>query len=50
MGDNLVPNGLWWQGFLLPVEISRIIMHEADGPNAVVGFLDAEPKPPDRAL
>ena len=30
------------QGFLLQVEISEIIMHEADEPNAVVDFLDAE--------
>jgi hypothetical protein len=30
------------QGFLLQVEISEIIVHEADEPNAVVDFLDAE--------
>jgi hypothetical protein len=30
------------QGFLLQVEVSQIIMHEADEPNAVVDFLDAE--------
>jgi len=44
MGDNLVPNGLsmWLQGFLLQVEISQIIVHEADEPNAVVDLLDAE--------
>jgi len=30
------------QGFLLEVEVSRIIVHEADEPNAVVDFLDAE--------
>ena len=42
MGDNLVPNGLseGLQGFLLLVEVSRISMHEADEPNAVVDFLD----------
>jgi hypothetical protein len=44
MGDNLVPFGVveGLQGFLLQVEISQIIMHEADEPNAVVDFLDAE--------
>jgi hypothetical protein len=30
------------QGFLLQVEISQIIVHEADEPNAVVDLLDAE--------
>jgi len=30
------------QGFLLQVEVSEIIVHEADKPNAVVDFLDAE--------
>jgi hypothetical protein len=30
------------QGFLLQVEVSKIIMHEADEPNAVIDFLDAE--------
>jgi hypothetical protein len=30
------------QGFLLQVEVSKIIMHEADEPNAVVDLLDAE--------
>jgi hypothetical protein len=30
------------QGFLLQVEISQIIVHEACEPNAVVDFLDAE--------
>lgn len=30
------------QGFLLQVDISQIIVHEADEPNAVVDFLDAE--------
>ena len=39
MGDNLVPNGL---GFLLEVEVSEIIVHEVDKPNAVVDLLDAE--------
>jgi hypothetical protein len=38
MGDNRVPNGLsrGCRGFLLQVEISKIIVHEADEPNAVV--------------
>ena len=31
------------QGFLLQVEVSKIIVHEADEPNALVDFLDAEP-------
>nr|WP_194295367.1 hypothetical protein [Bradyrhizobium brasilense] len=30
------------QGFLLQVEVSQIIVHEADEPNAVIDFLDAE--------
>ena len=30
------------QGFLLQVEVSKIIVHEAGEPNAVVDFLDAE--------
>jgi hypothetical protein len=30
------------QGFLLQVEVSQIIVHEAEEPNAVVDFLDAE--------
>jgi len=30
------------QGFLLQVEISKIIVHEACEPNAIVDFLDAE--------
>ena len=30
------------QGFLLQVEVSEIIAHEADEPNAVIDFLDAE--------
>jgi hypothetical protein len=30
------------QGFPLQVEISQIIVREADEPNAVVDFLDAE--------
>jgi hypothetical protein len=29
------------QGFLLQVEVSQIIVHEADEPNAVVDFLNA---------
>jgi hypothetical protein len=31
------------QGSLLQVDVSEIIGHEADEPNAVVGFLDSEP-------
>jgi hypothetical protein len=44
MGDSLVPSGVveGLQGFLLQVEISEIIVHEADEPNALVDFLDAE--------
>ena len=30
------------QGFLLQVEVSKIIVHEAGEPNAVVDFLDTE--------
>ena len=30
------------QGFLLQVEVSEIIVHEACEPNAIVDFLDAE--------
>jgi hypothetical protein len=30
------------QGFLLQVEISKIAVHEADEPNALVDFPDAE--------
>ena len=30
------------QGFLLQIEISEIIVHEADEPNALVDFLDAQ--------
>jgi hypothetical protein len=30
------------QGFLLQIEISRIIVHEADEPNALVEVPDAE--------
>jgi len=45
LGDNLVPNGLSMvlQGSLFPVDVSQIIVHEADEPNAVVDFCDAEP-------
>jgi hypothetical protein len=43
-GDNREPNGFveGLQGFLLQVEVSEIIAHEADEPNAVVDLLDAE--------
>ena len=30
------------QGFLLQVEVSQIVMHAGDEPNAVVDLLDAE--------
>jgi hypothetical protein len=30
------------QGFLLQVEVVRIVAREADEPNAVIGFLDTE--------
>src|SRR5580692_3924189 len=30
------------QGLLLQVEVSQIVMHEADEPNALVDFLDAK--------
>lgn len=30
------------QGLLLEIEISEIVVHEADEPNAVIDFLDAE--------
>jgi hypothetical protein len=44
MGDRLraerVVEGL--QGLLLQVEISEIVMHEADEPDPLVDFLDAE--------
>src|SRR5262245_12394338 len=39
-GPNGLSRGL--QGLLLQVEVSEIVMHEADEPNAVVDFLDAE--------
>jgi hypothetical protein len=44
MGDNLVPHGSveGLQRFLLQIEISEIMVHEADGPNVLVDFLDAE--------
>jgi hypothetical protein len=45
MGDNLVPNevveGL--QGLLLQVEVSKIVVHEAYEPNALVDFFDSKP-------
>ena len=31
------------QGLLLQIDISEIIVHEGDEPNAFVDFLDAEP-------
>jgi hypothetical protein len=31
------------QGFLLQIEVSEIVVAEADEPDAVVDFLDAEP-------
>src|SRR5882724_2273384 len=43
MGDNLGPNGFeGLQGFLLQVEVSEIVVHEAGEPNAVIDLLDAE--------
>ena len=36
MGDNLMPNGL------LDIEVSEIVVHEADKPNSVVGLFDTE--------
>jgi hypothetical protein len=33
------------QGLLLEVEVSQIVVHEADQPNAIVDFLDAERLP-----
>ncbi len=33
----------WLQSFLLQVDISEIVVHEADVPNSLVGFLDSEP-------
>jgi hypothetical protein len=44
-GNKIVPDGLprGVQGFLLHVEISQIMVHEAGEPNSVVDFLDAEP-------
>ncbi len=48
MGDNLGPKGLsrvveGLQGFLLQIDETEIIAHEADEPNSVVDFLDSEP-------
>jgi hypothetical protein len=43
MGDNLVPNGLS-RGcgvFCSQIDISEIVEHEADEPDALVNFLDA---------
>ena len=44
MGDNPAPNGLsrGCKVFLLQIEVAEIIVHEADEPNALVDFLDAE--------
>ena len=44
MGDNLVPNGVVerLQGFLLQVEVSEIVVHEADKPNALVDLFDTD--------
>jgi hypothetical protein len=50
MGGRLWGDRLWaegivegLQGFLLQVEIAKIVVHEADEPNAVIDLLDAEP-------
>jgi hypothetical protein len=32
----------WLQSFLLQADISEIVVHEADEPNALADFLDAE--------
>jgi hypothetical protein len=47
MGDSPGPKGLWrgLQGPLLQVDVSEIVLHEADDPNAVVDLLDAEALP-----
>jgi hypothetical protein len=37
------------QGFVLQVEVSEIVVHEAGEPNALVDFLDAEPLTPQHA-
>jgi hypothetical protein len=46
MGDNLGPNGLsvveGLQGSLLQVDVTEIVAHEADDPNAIVDFLATE--------
>jgi len=49
MGDNLGPNGLssgckvfCSRSKLLQIEVSKIIVHEACEPNAVVDFFDSE--------
>ena len=45
MGDSLVPNGLSMvcSVFLLQVDVSEIMVHEADEPNAVIHLLYSEP-------
>ena len=44
MGNNLEPNGLsrGCKGSLLQIDVSEIVAHEADDPNAVVELLDAD--------
>ena len=44
MGDNPRAEGVveGLQGFLFQIDVSEIVVHEADEPNAVVDFFDAE--------
>ena len=44
MGNNLVPNGLsrGCKDLLFEIDEAEIVVHEADDPNAVVDFLDAQ--------
>ncbi|QWG18541.1 hypothetical protein KMZ68_01155 [Bradyrhizobium sediminis] len=41
MGDNLVPNEVV-EVCSLPLQVSQIVAHEADEPNAIVDLLEAE--------
>jgi hypothetical protein len=47
MGDNPRAEGIveGLQGLLLQVDIAKIIIHEADEPNALVDLLEANPFP-----
>jgi len=44
MVNNLVPNGFveGLQGSLFQVEVSKVIVHEADEPNALIDLFDAD--------